>query len=178
MCYFQKLCQMVSCIPFEIIRDEIWSSRRKTKVWILRSFLEGGTKYPWKSYGDKVWSKDWREGHPDTVPPGDRSHTQSPNPDTIVNANKCLLTGAWYSCLLRDYASALQIQRWMLSANHLTEHRIPNGRTRERIQGAEGVYSPIEGTTIWTNQYRLELPGTKPPTKEYTWRDPRLKRHM
>ena len=22
--------------------------KRKTKVWILRSFLEGGTKYPWK----------------------------------------------------------------------------------------------------------------------------------
>jgi hypothetical protein len=24
------------------------SSRRKTKVWILRAFLEGGTKYPWE----------------------------------------------------------------------------------------------------------------------------------
>jgi hypothetical protein len=28
-------------------RDDL---RRKTKVWILRSFLEGGTKYPWKMY--------------------------------------------------------------------------------------------------------------------------------
>jgi hypothetical protein len=26
-----------------------WNSRRrKTKVWILQSFLEGETKYPWK----------------------------------------------------------------------------------------------------------------------------------
>ena len=25
-----------------------WNSRRKTKVWILRSFVEWGTKYPWK----------------------------------------------------------------------------------------------------------------------------------
>jgi hypothetical protein len=32
--------------------------------------------------------------HTVTVPPGDPSHIQLPNPDTIVNANKCLLTGA------------------------------------------------------------------------------------
>jgi hypothetical protein len=31
-----------------------------------------------------------------------------------VDANKCLLTGAWYSCLLRSSAIAWQIQRWML----------------------------------------------------------------
>jgi hypothetical protein len=31
------------------------------------------------------------------------------NSDTIVDANKCLLTGAWYSCLLRGSASAWQI---------------------------------------------------------------------
>jgi hypothetical protein len=30
----------------------------------------------------------------ETAPPGDASHTQSPNPDTVVYANKCLLTGA------------------------------------------------------------------------------------
>jgi hypothetical protein len=28
------------------------------------------------------------------APPGDSSHIQSPNPDNIVDANKCLLTGA------------------------------------------------------------------------------------
>ena len=28
--------------------------------------------------------------------------------------------------------------------------------------------SPIGVTIIWTNQYPPELPGTKPPTKEYT----------
>ena len=100
-----------------------------------------------------MWSKDWRKGHPETAPPGDPSHTQFPNPDTIVDANKCLLTGAWYSCLLRGSTSACQIQRWMLSANHWTEHRVPNGGTRERTQGAKGFCSPIGGTTIWTNQY-------------------------
>ena len=31
--------------------------------------------------------------YPETAPPGDPSHIQSPNPDTTVDANKCL-TGA------------------------------------------------------------------------------------
>jgi hypothetical protein len=31
---------------------------------------------------------------------------QSPNPDTFVDANKCLLTEACYSCLLRGSTSA------------------------------------------------------------------------
>jgi hypothetical protein len=29
-------------------RSSEYSRRRKTKVWILQSFLEGGTKYPWE----------------------------------------------------------------------------------------------------------------------------------
>jgi hypothetical protein len=36
---------------------------------------------------------------------GIHSHIQSPNPDTIVVAKKCLLTEACYSCLLRDSGS-------------------------------------------------------------------------
>ena len=31
---------------------------------------------------------------PETAPPGDPSYRQSPNPDAIVDANKCFLTGA------------------------------------------------------------------------------------
>jgi hypothetical protein len=34
----------------------------------------------------------------------------------------------------------------------LTEHMVPNGGARERTEGAEGVCSPIGGTTTWTNQ--------------------------
>ena len=41
-----------------------------------------------------MWSRDLRKGHPETVPPGDPSHIQSPNPDAIVHAQKCMLTGA------------------------------------------------------------------------------------
>ena len=41
---------------------------------------------------------------------------------------------------------------WRCSANHWTEHRVPNGGAREKTQGAEGVCRPIGGT-IWTEQY-------------------------
>jgi hypothetical protein len=45
----------------------------------------------------------------------DPSHIQSPNPGIIPDAKKCLLTGAWYSCLLRGFSRAWQIQRRMLT---------------------------------------------------------------
>jgi hypothetical protein len=59
----------------------------------------------------------------------------------------------------------------MLAANHQIEHGEPNGRVRGRPEGAEGVCNPT-GRTISTNQTLTlpELPETKPPTKEYTWR--------
>jgi hypothetical protein len=116
-------------------------------------FRRGEQNTHGRSYSDKVWSRDWRNDHLETDSPGDPSHLQSPNPDTAVDANKCLLTGAWYSYLLRCSASASQILRWMLPANHWTEHRVPNEGARERTQGAEGVRSPIGGTTIWPSQY-------------------------
>jgi hypothetical protein len=60
----------------------------------------------------------------------------------------------------------------MLAANHGTKHRDPNGEVRGMTAGAEGVCKPI-GRTISANQIpRQELPVTKPPTKDYTWRDP------
>ena len=57
------------------------------------------------------------------------------------------------SSLLRGSASAWQTQKWMLTAIHWAEHRVSNEGARESTQGAEGVCSPIGGTTIWTNQY-------------------------
>ena len=38
--------------------------------------------------------------------PGNPSRIQTPNPETIADAKKCLLAGACYSCLLRDSARA------------------------------------------------------------------------
>jgi hypothetical protein len=67
-----------------------------------------------------------------TVPPRDPCHIQLPNPNTIVDANKNLLTEAWCSCLLRGSASACQIHKWMLRVIHWTKHRVLNGGARER----------------------------------------------
>jgi hypothetical protein len=36
-----------------------------------------------RSYRDKLWSRDWRNYHLETDLPGDPSHLQSPNPDTV-----------------------------------------------------------------------------------------------
>jgi hypothetical protein len=70
----------------------------------------------------------------------------------MADCNKCLLTRAWYTSLLRGSASALQIQKCMLTDIHCKEHRVPYERARESTQGVEGVCSPLGGTTIWTTQ--------------------------
>jgi len=120
-----------------------------------------------RRYGDKVWSRDWRNGHSKPAPHEDparaRAHTHThthththiylhpPNPDNIDEAKKWMLTGAWSSCLLRVSVRTGQIQRWMLATNHWTENGVPIGGVRERIEGAEGTCNPIR-TTIPTNQ--------------------------
>ena len=71
--------------------------------------------------------------------------------DTIVDAKKCMLKGAWYGCLLRGPARALQIQRRMLAANHWNECGVPNRGVREGIEGVEGGCNHI-GRTTSTNQ--------------------------
>ena len=71
------------------------------------------------------------------------------------------LTGAWYSALLKGSTSAWQIQKWICTAIHWTEQWVHNEGARESMQGAEGICSPIGGTTIWNNKYPPELPGTE-----------------
>jgi hypothetical protein len=78
-----------------------------------------------------------KDDHTETAPLGDPSHKQPPDPDTTADANKNLLTGAWYNCLLRAFASAWQIQKWMLTTTHWMEHKVPNEEARESTQGAE-----------------------------------------
>ena len=62
--------------------------------------------------------------------------------------------------------------RMMLATNLWSEHRVPNGGVRGRTKGAEEVCNPIGRTKLSTNQTPPELPGTKPLTKDYTWRNP------
>jgi hypothetical protein len=40
-------------------------------------------------------------------------------------------------------ADRSHIKKQMLTANHWTEHRVPDGEVEEGTEGAEGVCSPI-----------------------------------
>jgi len=99
-----------------------------------------------------MWSWNWKKGNPETATHRDPSHMQSRNPVTIEDAKRYMLTGAWYSCLLRVSDRAWQIQRQMLTDNHWTENSVPNGRVRESTEVAEGVCNPLGRTTISTKQ--------------------------
>ena len=46
------------------------------------------------------------------------------------------------------------------------------------LKELKGVCNPIGRKAISTNHTPPELPGSKPPTKEYTWRDPVIQPHM
>ena len=99
---------------------------------------------------------------------------QPPNPDTTADAKKCLLTGAWYSYPLIGSARAYAIQMWP-AVNHQTEHKAPNVGVRGRTEGRSlrGL-QPYRKNNNINQPDPSELPGPKPPTKEYTW----LQRHM
>jgi len=131
----------------------IWSSRlRKTKVWILQSSLERGTKYSWEEIQGLRVEHGLKERSSRNCPTWESIHMQPPNPVTLAVAKKCLLIGAWYGSLLRGSARALLIQIKMLAANHRTEHGDLSGGVRGRTEGAEWVCNPIGRTTILTNQ--------------------------
>jgi hypothetical protein len=93
-----------------------------------------------------MWSRDWKKSHLETAPPGDPSHKQPSNLDTIVDAGKCLLMEAWYGCLLRGSARAWQTQRWMLPANHWTEHGGSQWRSWRRDRRSWGGLQPHRGS--------------------------------
>ena len=138
---------------------------------ILQSFLDGGTKYPWKELQRQSLEQKLKVWPSRDCPTWDPSYKQPPNPDTIADTNKSLLTGAWYSCLLSGSASAWQIQKWMLTVIHWTKYKVPKEGARESTQGAEGDWSPTGGTSIWTHKYpqnSLELYHQKKKTRGVT----------
>jgi hypothetical protein len=47
---------------------------------------------------DKEWTRDSKKGHPEIAPPRDPFLLQTPNPDTIADANKHLFAGFCCSC--------------------------------------------------------------------------------
>ena len=139
-------------IPIIQFTDHMTLKKKEDQSVIHWSFLEGGTKYPWVEIQRQIVEQRLKE-RPFRDCPNWRSipYTVS-KPIPFVDANKGLLTGAWCSCLLRGSASAWQIQKLMLTANQWSEHRVPNGGARKRIQGTEEVGSLIGRTILWTNQ--------------------------
>ena len=138
-------------IPTIQFTDSVKLKRKEHQSVDTVILLEGGSKCPWGEIQRQIVEQRLRERPFRDCHTWSPSHIQLLNPDTIVDANKCLLTGVWYSCPLRGSASAWQIQKWMLTANQWTEHRDPNGGSRERTQEAIGVCS-LRGGTIWTTQ--------------------------
>jgi hypothetical protein len=68
-----------------------------------------------------------------------------------------LLIGPLYSSCLWGYASTWKMQKWMLTVIYWMEQMASNEWARESTRRTKGVYNPIVGTTIWTNQYPPEL---------------------
>jgi hypothetical protein len=91
------------------------------------------------------------KGDPETALPRDSFHLQTPSSDTIGDAKKHFLTGAWYSCPLRVCARSWPIQMQILTANHQTEPWDPSGRARGRTEEAEEDSNSIRRSKISTN---------------------------
>jgi hypothetical protein len=65
----------------------------------------------------------------------------------------------------------------MLTVNYWTEQGVPSRGVREKAEGAEGFATHNKNNNI-SQTDPSKLPGTKPPTKEYTWRNPWLQPYM
>jgi hypothetical protein len=52
------------------------------------------------------------------------------------------------------------------------------GEGLTKLKGFATLFEEQQYQPIIPHPHPLELPGTKPPTKEYTWRDPCLQLHM
>ena len=88
----------------------------------------------------------------ETASVGDPPHKQPPNPDTRQMPTRA----CWQKPDIAVSCEALPVpskQKWMLTVIHWTEHKVPNEGARENTQGAERVWSPIGGTSVWTDQY-------------------------
>jgi hypothetical protein len=64
----------------------------------------------------------------------------------------------------------------MLTVNCWTEHGVPNGGEK-RLKELKGFATHGKNNNI-NQPVPLELPGSKLPTKENTWKDPWLQTYM
>jgi hypothetical protein len=67
---------------------------------------------------------------------------QTPNPDSIADAKKCVLTGAWYGCSLRGSTNTWPIQMQVLTVNHQMSQGTPVEELGEGIKELKGITTP------------------------------------
>ena len=123
-----------------------------------------------RSYRDKVQSRAWRNDHPQTAPLGDPPLKQPPNPDS----RHMLTRACWQQPDIAVSCEALSVPgKYINGCSHpLDRAQDPQWRSKRNTQGAEGDWSPIGRTSIWTNQYlqsSLELYYIFLGIKENTW---------
>jgi hypothetical protein len=104
--------------------------------------LRRGNKIFTRGNMETKWNKDWRKGHPETAQHGFLSSIQLPHPDVIVDAKKCLLTGAWNNYLWRGSTRAWHVQRKMLAITHWTEHGSPMEELEKGLKVLNGFVIP------------------------------------
>jgi hypothetical protein len=84
---------------------------------------------------------------------GNPPHKQPPNPDTRQMPTRT----CWQEPDIAVSFEALPVpdkyRSHPLDSHPLDRAHIPQWRSQRNTQGAEGVWNPIEGTSIWTNQY-------------------------
>jgi hypothetical protein len=87
------------------------------------------------------------------------SHLQTPNPVTIADAKKCLLTGTWYSCPLERLCQHLTAYRCRYSQPTIgLSLGIPKEELGERLKELMGIPTPQERTSS-TNQTHQSFQG-------------------
>ena len=103
------------------------SNKKSNYTWILFSFLEWGTKYPWKELQRQSLRLRQKERPSrDCATRVSIAYTTT-KPRHYCICQKNFLKGPCYRCLIWGYASAWQIQKWMLTVIYKIEHRTPNG---------------------------------------------------
>jgi len=97
-----------------------------TKVWMLQSFLKGRIKiFTGGDMETKFGAKtEWMAIQSLPHLGIQAIYIQPPKLDNIYEVKKCMLIGAWYSCLLICLAKAYQIPRRILAAKYWTENRV------------------------------------------------------
>jgi len=117
----------------------IWSSgRRNTKMWMLQSFLEGGTKYSWEEIQGQ-WVEHWVKERPSRdCPTWGFIPYAATKPSHYCWCQEVLADRAWYGCLLRGSDRVFLIPIKMLATNHHTEPGTPVEGLEKGLSGLKG----------------------------------------